>query len=413
LEAPGDQVPQNNKASGFVNVRGDPRMLLVSAEPDQDRNLVDALRSSKLDVKVVGINAFPATLAEMQSYDSIFISNIAAGDLGTDNMRLLESAVRDFGVGLVCVGGDQTYAAGGYRNTPLEATLPVNMELDSKKVLPKGAVALVMHGMEFGNGNQVARDCALGVLDALGPQDELGVVLWDGTERWVVELSAVGDKKNHGQRIAGMNQGDLPGFEGVMNLAHQALKKSSANLKHMILFSDGDPGPPSTKLMQDIVASRETVSTVLISGHAGPETMMSIADQGHGRFYNIQNPAQLPQIFIKEAAVILKSAIFEEPFTPRVVAGSELTRGMGAYPPLLGYVCTTSKPRAELPLVCDKGDPLLAHWQFGLGRAVAWTSDAKARDRTLALEKSLAEGDWRRSGPPVLDPDGWPTTRPT
>ena len=65
--------------------------------------------------------------------------------------------------GLVCIGGDQTYAAGGYRGTPLEATLPVNMELDSKKVLPSGAVALVMHGMEFMNGNQVARDCALGV----------------------------------------------------------------------------------------------------------------------------------------------------------------------------------------------------------------------------------------------------------
>ena len=66
--------------------------------------------------------------------------------------------MRDFGVGLVCVGGDQTYAAGGYRGTPLEATLPVSMELDSKKVLPSGAVVLVMHGMEFNNGNQVARD---------------------------------------------------------------------------------------------------------------------------------------------------------------------------------------------------------------------------------------------------------------
>jgi Ca-activated chloride channel family protein len=29
--------------------------------------------------------------------------------------------------------------------------------------------------------------------------------------------------------------------------------------------------------------------------------------------------------------------------------------------------------------VTDKGDPLLAHWQFGLGRAVAFTSDAKAK----------------------------------
>ncbi|HKX61751.1 MAG TPA: glutamine amidotransferase [Verrucomicrobiae bacterium] len=379
LEAKGDNIPQNNKATSFVNVRGDPRVLVISFEPEQDRSLVEALLSSKLEVKSVGITGFPASLAEMQSYDAVFISNLAAGDLGTDNMRLLESAVRDFGVGLVCIGGDQTYAAGGYRNTPLESTLPVNMELDSKKVLPKGAIALVMHGMEFGNGNQVARDCALGVLDALGPQDELGVVLWDGAEQWLVDLSPVGNKKEHGRRIAGMNQGDLPGFQGVMSLAYQALKKSTANLKHMIVFSDGDPGAPLATLMRDIVAARITVSTVLISGHAAPDTMIAIADQGNGEFYNIKNPNQLPQIFIKEAAVILKSAIFEEPFTPRVAAGSELTRGIGAYPVLNGYVCTTPKPRAELPLISDKGDPLLAHWQYGLGRAVAWTSDAKPR----------------------------------
>src|SRR5690349_23932666 len=145
----------------------------------------------------------------MQSYDAIFLSNVAAGDLGTDSQKLLESAVRDFGVGLVCVGGDQTYAAGGYRGTPLEATLPVNMELDSKKVLPKGALALVMHGMEFTNGNLVARDTAIGALNALGPQDEMGVVLWDGSERWLFPMTVVGDKKEQGIKIARMNQGDL------------------------------------------------------------------------------------------------------------------------------------------------------------------------------------------------------------
>jgi uncharacterized membrane protein len=334
-----------------------------------------------LEIKSAGLTAFPGTLAEMQSYDAIFISNIAAGDLGEDAMKLLESAVRDFGVGLVCIGGDQTYAAGGYRGTALESTLPVNMELDSKKVLPSGAVALVMHGMEFANGNQVARDCAIGVLDALGPQDQMGVVLWDGTDRWLFPLTKVGDRKELGRTIAGMNQGDLPSFQNVMSMAYEGLKKSSANLKHMIVFSDGDPGAPSLELMQSITGSKVTVSTVLIAGHAGPETMEWIAENGRGRFYNVNNAAQLPQIFIKETAVILKSAIFEEPFKPKLVSSSELVRGIGAeeYPQLRGYVCTTPKSRAEIPLISDKGDPVLAHWQYGLGRAVAFTSDAKAK----------------------------------
>lgn len=387
VEVAGDRLPQNNRAHTFANVRGEPEVLIVSDSPQADAPLAAALRSSEVKVTLVDVAGFPADLAWLQSYDALFLCNVAAGDLGRDLMRLIESAVRDFGVGLICVGGDQAFAAGGYRGTPLETTLPVSMDLSSKKVLPSGAVVLIMHGMEFNNGNQVARECALGVLDALGPQDEMGVVLWDGRDRWLFPLSPVGDKVEKGRAIAGMNQGDLPTFENVMRMAyegdaeHPGLKASKANLKHIIVFSDGDPAPPSDSLMDAIVRDRITVSTVLISGHAGPETMIQIAEQGRGRFYNVSDPSQLPQIFLKEAMVILKSAIFEEPFRPVVAASSEVIRGIGPeeWPVLRGYVSTTPKERAEVPLITDKGDPLLAHWQYGLGRAVAFTSDARAR----------------------------------
>ena len=381
VDAPGDLLPQNNRAIAFASVKGDPRVLVISGELGLDDTLAAALRSARLDVKVVGVTGLPTSLAEMDSYDTIFLSNVSAGDLGRDTMSLLEAAVRDFGVGLVCIGGENAFAAGGYRNTPLETTLPVSMELDSKKVLPPGAVVLVMHGMEFANGNQVARDCAQGVLGALGPDDELGVVLWNGTDQWTYELQKVGNKKAAGSAIAGMNQGDLGSFQGVLEEAHKALKKSKASLKHVIVFSDGDPAKPTPELMAQMVQDRITVSTVLIAGHVGPETMMEIAAQGRGRFYNVTSPAMLPQIFIKETSVILKSAIYEEPFKPQVKAASELTRGIGGadYPQLLGYVASSVKPRAETPLFTDKGDPLLAHWQYGLGRAVAFTSDARGK----------------------------------
>ena len=380
VEADGDTVPQNNKAAGFVNVRGDPRVLLLSSDPAQDRTLAAALRSGKLDVQLVGLDRIPSTLAEMQSYDELILSNVSAGDLGRDRMAMLQSAVRDFGIGLVVIGGDQAFGAGGYRGTALEETLPVDMELNSKKVLPKGALALVMHGMEFANGNQVAREIGVAALDALGPQDELGVWLWDGTEKALFDLQPVGNKQKLAGEIMGMNQGDLPSFQGLMTLANASLQKSSANLKHMVVFSDGDPNAPAAALMQDIVAHRITVTTVMIGGHVQPTTMVQMAEQGKGRFYDVKSAAELPQIFIKEASVILKSAIVEEPFRPQIAAGSELIRGLGAELPIVrGYVATTSRPRAETPLVSDKGDPLLAHWQYGLGRAVAYTSDARAK----------------------------------
>jgi uncharacterized membrane protein len=379
LDAPGDTIPQNNHATSFATVRGDPRILIVSSDPKRDGELAAALRTGKLDVTLA--DKFPQTLAELQSYDSIFLCNLSAGDLGLDSMRLLESAVRDFGCGLVCIGGDQTYAAGGYRGTPLETVLPVEMELNSKKVLPNGALAIVCHATEFPGGNGWARDIAFAALEALGPQDEMGIVLWDGNIHWQFELGKVGDKTAMGRKISGMNPGDMPSFQAPMQEAYEALAKSTASLKHLIVFSDGDPGPPTKTLVNDIVTHKITISTVMIGGHVAPDTMSYLASEGHGRFWAVDSASDLPQIFIKEASVILKSAIFEEPFKPQVKAASEITKGIGAaeYPTLLGYVCTTPKGRAEVPLVTQKGDPLLAHWQYGLGRAVAFTSDSRAK----------------------------------
>ena len=381
IDAPGDTVPQNNRATGYTTLRGEPRILVVSSDGVADRPLADALAASKLEVRLADISAYPTTVAEMQSYDAIFLSNIAAGDLSTDLMRLTGSAVRDFGVGLVVIGGDQAFGAGGYRGTPLEEALPVDMELSSRKVLPRGALVLVVHATEFPNGNQWARDTAFAALQALGPQDEMGIVLWDGSERWLFGLGQVGDKRSMGRAISGMNPGDMAFFTPPMKAAHEALKRSNANLKHMVVFSDGDPQAVGDADLRAIVADRITISTVMIGGHVEPGTMVEMAEKGRGRFYDVRSPAQLPQIFLKEAAVILKAAIIEDPFKPRSTAASEITRGISGtdFPILRGYVATTAKARAEIPLVSDKGDPILAQWQMGLGRAVAFTSDARAK----------------------------------
>ena len=284
LVAQQDAVAQNNRAMGFVTVQGNPRVLLLSGVPEADQSLIQALRSAQLEIVIQRSNGLPEQLPELQSYDTIILSNVAAGDMSNAQLRLLQSAIRDFGVGLICIGGDQSFAAGGYRGTPLEESLPVDMELTSQKVLPNGALVMVMHGMEFNNGNQIARQVATGVMHTMAAQDELGIVLWDGTEKWLFELQQVEDKAWMGSQIMGMNQGDLPSFQNIMSMAFDGLKASTAQIKHMILFSDGDPGPPTQGLMDEMVANKVTVSSILISGHAGPETMQWIAQNGNGRF---------------------------------------------------------------------------------------------------------------------------------
>ena len=199
-----------------------------------------------MQIRLAGLKEFPGTLAEMQSYDAIFISNLAAGDLGTDRQRAAGKRGARLRRGAGMRGRRPDLRRGRLSRHPLETTLPVSMELDSKKVLPSGAVVLIMHGMEFNNGNQVARDCAQGVLAALGPHGRNGRAAL-GRRRALAFPAAKGRRQDRAWRrqIAGMNQGDLGSFQNIIEMAHDALNKSKANLKHIIVFSDGDPGAPS------------------------------------------------------------------------------------------------------------------------------------------------------------------------
>lgn len=384
VDVPGDTIPQNNKATSFASVRGDPTILLVSADPAQDANLAAALRESKLTVKHVAIEGFPETLAEMQSYDSIFISNIASGDLRTDMLKLLEIAVRDFGVGLVCVGGDQTYAAGAYRGTPLEAILPVEVELSSKKVLPPGALVLVIDksGSMTGEKLELVKAASIGAVRALGDSDYIGVLAFDGMPYTVTDLQKAGNRGQIERNISGIEAGGGTAMYPPMVRAYEMLHESRAALKHVIVLTDGESQPGDFEgITKKMAAEKITVSTVAAGEYIDGALLQSIANAGRGRFYHVRNPTQIPQVFIKETAIILKSAINEEPFQPKMVASTEIVRGFGngEFPTMLGHVVTEPKARAELPLVTGSGDPLLAHWNYGLGRSVAFTSDAKPR----------------------------------
>src|SRR5690606_34018448 len=48
-------------------------------------------------------------------------------------------------------------------------------------------------------------------------------------------------------------------------------------------------------------------------------------------------------------------------------------------PELGGYVRTTLKEEASLHLFVDESEPILASWRYGLGRVIAFASDADGR----------------------------------
>ena len=121
-----------------------------------------------------------------------------------------------------------------------------------------------------------------------------------------------------------------------------------------------------------------TLSTVGAGGGSNP-FLEGLAKQGGGRFYDAANPASIPDIFLKETQQVAGQQIIEETFFPIQTSDSPILRGLEGMPQLLGYNGTTAKPAAKTVLVTARDDPLLAQWQYGLGRSVAWTSDSTGR----------------------------------
>ncbi len=185
------------------------------------------------------------------------------------------------------------------------------------------------------------------------------------------------------RKINAAQPGDMPSFEPVMQAGFDALSKSDAAAKHMIIISDGDPAPPSPRLLKGFHDREITVSTVSIFPHGGMEvdTLRAIANVTGGRYYNTNDLEQLPSIFIKEAKSLKRAMVQIKTFTPEIGFPSAILKGLGGLPPLHGYVLTTPKERlTELILQAhttedDQVDPVLSRWKFGLGTAAAFTSD--------------------------------------
>jgi uncharacterized membrane protein len=297
-------------------------------------------------------------------------------------MAVLQASVRDLGTGLVVIGGAESYGPGGYAGTALEQALPVRIELPQDSQKPPVAVMLVLESTESQQGDQVLRGAAEAVIDQLTPRDQVGVTNGTGSGTVVVPLGPLTDKGKVKAAIDSMMLGDPGSYSPDLNAAAAQLSKVKASVKHILLFGDGDAMDNYQPVITKIHDEGVTVSTVLVfSGGSDAGMMQAMAGWGHGRFYQSNNVSDVPQIFLKETNRALKPWIVEGNITPRLSSLVEALPGvpLDAFPSLTGYVATTPRAAADVILKSPQGDPLLATWEYGLGRVTAWTSDAQGR----------------------------------
>lgn len=412
-----DRIGQNNSAYGFTRLHGPPTILYVDGnigyhegyKPILHATLVKELRLlSREHVKPSDEEADVDPRLHLTSlqnipdeellvgYDCIILDNVPAEALGPERMERIRSLVNDQGVGLVMIGGEHSFGAGNYLRTPIEEAMPVDMDLKHKKVYPNGALAIVLHTCEFADGNSWAKKITNKAIETLGAHDYVGVLYFDWSGggnngyKWLFEMQKATDRGRLQRLVSGCEPGDMPDYDQTLKMAVKGLQQVNAAAKHIIVISDGDPSPPSPAVKRAIANDKTmTLSAIAIGSHSTPTVLQNLATRvGGGRFYAVNDPRKLPRIFIKEALVVKRSLLFEDAFYPQKgrITDTDFVEDVlaaGSIPQLYGYVATSAKeaPGVHVPFVSanENKDPILAHWRYGLGYAVAWTSDAKNR----------------------------------
>lgn len=411
LDPTQDLIQQNNKASAFTHVRGKGRVLLIEDGnyPGEFIHLVEELQANAIEMDVMPSTNLFTQPAELLQYDAIILANVpratgesveATQSFSDEQISMLVKNCEELSCGLLMIGGDRSFGAGGWSNTELEKAMPVDFQIKNDKVDAVGALVLMMHASEMADGNLWQTRISREAIKILGPMDYAGVVQWGdmgGAPRWLWKMpNGIDRVYQNRQRMMGMvgrmTPGDMPDFNSPMKLALNGLKGVKASMKHMIIISDGDPTPPTNALLQSFVANKIKISTVACGIHMNQNNpLKKIANVTGGKYYMVKKASALPKIFQREARRVAKPVIKESVTGMQMhktseTSSHEMLRGvdLDSLPPFLGYVMTTVKKNmlvSQLALSNDPNDDgenstLIATWRFGNGNATVFTSDA-------------------------------------
>jgi len=393
----GDEFPNNNFGYKSLLVYESPDILLVTKNPEVVEDFSNDLERENGKVTVIYPGEFPTSLNVLSEYEVVLVHDLLARDFNVEQMQALNIHVVEKGRSVVFFGGKNSYTLGGYEGTLLESMLPVVLEPPERieRVPVTFVLVLDRSGSMASDRNsdispmELTREAAMRALETLRPEDYFGVLSFSGEANWEANIQQLESGVN--LRLAQDAVSQIIANGGT--LMYQALEEAISDLGsvpstdnlHILLMSDGESGDGSLGEFRDLVASARqqgiSVSTISLGNESDPETLSLIAEVGNGRYYQVLNASELPNVMISET----KAVQSENVQTGR----TNLILGVDNHPALAGfqlndlpvtdaYIALQSKASrgAEDILVSGSfGDPILSSWQLGLGHVSAWMGD--------------------------------------
>lgn len=407
VAAPGDTVAENNSYHAYSVVDSVPMILLVSGMDEDSTQYENLLRSANCSFDTISAINAPDTLEGLLEYKSVILENVYLSDLPEGFLANIETYVGDYGCGLVCCGGDDSFALGGYRESVLEKVLPVDMELRGVDEIPVMAMIMVIDhsGSMSANVGSSATNLDLAIaaaqtaVDQMRETDYVGVITFDDRYAWVVEPVLASDKDAIKEQIASIPEGGGTTIQPALREALEGASECDASIRHVVLLTDGQ-GESSN--YSDIIASYTdggvTLSTVAIGIGSDAGLLETLAKACGGRHYYSDFATDIPKIFAQEVFLSGDTYLQNGDFALSVNGNNELTRGLFAsgWPNVYGYVCATPKNMSTVLIASEKDDPLLTVMQYGLGHTVAWNTDVTNKWTSGYAGKDDYAQLWRR-----------------
>lgn len=357
-----------------------PKLLYVSKDPaGSDTNLLQALSAAQLDVE----RASDPAAAKLTDVQIVVLNNQDLEGIPSARKDELEGFVKEGG-GLLVIGGERNqYPEGKKIEDALDRTLPAKVAPPRS---PEGTcVVLIIDKSSSMEGRKIelARLAAVGVIDNLRPIDQVGVLIFDNSFQWAVPMRKAEDRSLIKRLVAGITPDGGTQIAPALGEAFRRISASTGTFRHIVLLTDGiSEEGDSLEVSREAAQRRVTISTVGLGQDVNRAYLEKVATLANGKAYLLNDPAGLERILLKDVMEHTGSTAVEKLLQPAVAKQAEILEGVGMEnaPALNGYVRFIPKPTADTILTIDvKKDPLFSRWQYGLGRAAVFTSDAKSR----------------------------------
>ncbi len=356
------------------------KVLYLSQDPaGSESNLLKAFDEAAFEV-TRDVSLIDRDLAGVQL---LILNNLDLNSFSAARKQRIESYVKDGG-GLMLIGGERQVYKEEKKMDALDKALPAKL---APPKTPEGtSVVLIIDKSSSMEGRKIelARLSAIGVVDHLRPIDSIGVLIFDNSFQWAVPMRKAEDKSLIKRLVSGITPDGGTQIAPALAEAYRKVIPAKGTYKHIVLLTDGiSEEGDSMELAKQAADHQVTISTVGLGQDVNRTYLEKVAATSGGRSYFLNEPQGLEQILLKDVQDFSGSTAVERVLTPIVNKKAEVLDGTGLEnaPPLKGYARFQAKPDAETILSIDplKKDPLYVRWQYGLGRAAVFASDAKSR----------------------------------